>query len=187
MQLRLPPVFLCIVSCAFSAERPNVPAIRLNPAALEFAQQLIREGRVVLDGKGAWAGHRPSPREENEFIRLHGLGQYAKWHLGIDRRHGEETKTHHKFPFGDFTALHRCGLLAVKARAHEYGYAEIEIAADELLSRIEIKRPTRRETHRLIPVNRRCSRLRELPRPVHQSPPATFREWQSPPFLGPFP
>jgi hypothetical protein len=143
MQLRLPLVFLCIVSCAFSAERPNVPAIRLNPAALEFAQQLIKEGRVVLDGKGAWAGHRPSPREENEFIRLNGLGQYAKWHLGIDRRHGEETKTHHKFPFGDFTALHRCGLLAVKARAHEYGYAEIEIAADELLSRIEIKRPTR--------------------------------------------
>jgi len=46
MQLRLPLVFLCIVSCAFSAERPNVPAIRLNPVALEFAQQLIREGRV---------------------------------------------------------------------------------------------------------------------------------------------
>jgi len=29
------------------------------------------------------AGHRPSPREENEFIRLHGLGQYAKWILGL--------------------------------------------------------------------------------------------------------
>jgi hypothetical protein len=141
MQLRLPLVFLCIVSCAFSAERPNVPAIRLNPAALEFAQQLIREGRVVLDGKGAWAGHRPSRREENEFIRLHGLGQYANWHLGIDRRHEEETKAHHKFPFGDFTALHRCGLLAVKARAHEYRFADIENAAADLLGMINSRNP----------------------------------------------
>ncbi len=143
MKFRLPLVFLCIVSCAFSAERPNVPAIRLNPAALEFAQQLIRESRVVPDGKGAWAGHRPSRGQENEFIRMHGLSEYAKWHLGIDCRHGEETKEHYKFPFGDFAALHRCGLLAVKARAHQYGYAEIEAAADELLSRIELRQPTR--------------------------------------------
>ena len=141
MQLRLPLVFLCIVSCAFSAERPNVPAIRLNPAALEFAQQLIREGRVVLDGKGAWTGHRPSPREENEFIRLHGLGQYAKWHLGIDERHAMNSKARYKFPYGDFDSVHRCGLLAAKSRAREYRHADIENAAVDLLEMINSRNP----------------------------------------------
>jgi hypothetical protein len=43
--------------------------------------------------------------------------------------------------FGDFSALHRCGLLAVKARAHEYGYAESESAASELVVLIESGRP----------------------------------------------
>ncbi len=121
----------------------ETPSITLNAAGFEHACKLILESRVVLDGKGAWAGHRPSRGQENEFIRLHGLSEYAKWHLGINRRHGEETKEHYKFPFGDFAALHRCGLLAVKARAHQYGYAEIEAAADQLLRRIELRQPTR--------------------------------------------
>jgi hypothetical protein len=141
MQLRLPLVFLCIVSCAFSAERPNVPAIRLNPAAPEFAQQLIRKGRVVSDRKGAWAGHRPSRDQENEFIRLYGFPEYAKWHLGIDERHAMNSKARYKFPYGDFESIHRCGLLAVKSRAREYQYDDIESAAADLLGMINSRTP----------------------------------------------
>ena len=107
-------------------------SIHLNEDALAFAAERIKEGRFVADRKGAWTGHRPSADEENEFIRLHGFGAYAKWHLGIDNRFPEHTKQRYKFPYGDFKDAHRCGLLAVEARARQYGYVEIENAATEL-------------------------------------------------------
>lgn len=107
-------------------------SIELNENAFTFAAELIKEEQVVADGKGAWTKHRPSADEENEFIRIHGFAEYAKWHLGIDRRFPENTKQRYKFPYGDFKNVHRCGLLAVKARARQYGYASIENAAAQL-------------------------------------------------------
>ena len=62
----------------------------------------------------------PSANEENEFIRVHGFAEYAKWHLGLDDRFPENAKRRYKFPYGDFKDVHRCGLLAVKARARQY-------------------------------------------------------------------
>jgi hypothetical protein len=106
--------------------------LKLNENAFAFAERLIRTGNVIADGKGAWRAHRPSADEENEFIRLHGFAEYAKWHLGIDERYPENTKSRYKFPYGDFNEVHRCGVLAVKARARQYGYTEIETAAAEL-------------------------------------------------------
>ncbi len=107
-------------------------SIELNEIAFTFAMELIKERQVVADGKGAWTKHRPSADEENEFIRLHGFAQYAKWHLGIDRRFPENSKRRYRFPYGDFKNVHRCGLLAAKTRARQYGYAEIGNAAEEL-------------------------------------------------------
>jgi len=138
-------ILLCTVWCVFADEEPKKPLIRLNPVALEFARQLIRENRVVLDRKGRWRGDKPSRARENEFIRIHGLDAYAQWHLGVDSCHRNGSKAHYKFPFGDFNALHRCGLLAVKARAHEYGYAEIETAAAQLLQLLESTSPGRQK------------------------------------------
>ena len=112
-------------------------SIQLNEDALEFVAELIKEGRFIADHKGAWTKHRPSANEENEFIRLHGFADYAKWHLGIDNRFPGDAKRRYKFSYGDFKDAHRCGLLAVKARARQYGYAEIEDAATELERLIE--------------------------------------------------
>ena len=70
---------------------------------------------------------------ENEFIRAHGFAEYAKWHLGVDERYAVNTKRRYKFPYGDFTNVHRCGLLAVKARAAEHKYHDIEDAAARLI------------------------------------------------------
>jgi len=138
-------IAVCAGLCAFAAavHAEEKASITLNPTALVRAYELIGEGRVILDGKGAWSAHRPSRAAENNFIRLHGFSQYEKWHLGIDSRYGEKSKVHYKFPFGDFSAVHRCGLLAVKARAHKYGYSDIESAADQLLWEIEINLPKR--------------------------------------------
>jgi hypothetical protein len=51
------------------------------------------------------------------------------------------SKARYKFPYGDFESIHRCGLLAVKSRAHEYRYADIENAAAELLGMINSRNP----------------------------------------------
>jgi hypothetical protein len=107
--------------------------IKLNPAALKYAMDLVNNGRVVLDQKGAWAKDRLSTELENDFVHHHGFSEYAKWHLGIDGRYPENTKRRYKFPYGDFKNVHRCALLAVKARAHQYRHTEIENAADRLL------------------------------------------------------
>jgi hypothetical protein len=122
-------VLLCAISGVFAQSRGS---IKLNEDAFAFAARLINDGHVIADGKGAWSGDRPSADQENEFIRLRGFSEYAKWHLGIDERYPENTKRRYKFPYGDFKSVHRCGLLAVKARAHQYGYIEIENAATEL-------------------------------------------------------
>jgi hypothetical protein len=107
-------------------------SIKLNEDAVAFASQLIQKGHLIADRKGAWREHKPSPDMENEFIRAHGFSEYAKWHLAADERFAPNTKGRYKFPYGDFKNVHRCGLLAVQARARQYGYANIEKAAAEL-------------------------------------------------------
>jgi hypothetical protein len=138
-------VVIVLLGTIFRLASAEEKPVRLNPAALAFAQQLIEDGRVISDQKGNWRRDQPSTSRNNEFIRAHGLEEYAKWHLGIDRRHRSGSKAHYKFPFGDFNTAHRCGLLAVKARAHEYGYVEIEAAATQLLAMIESARPARQK------------------------------------------
>jgi hypothetical protein len=112
-------------------------SIKVNEDAVAFASQLIQEGHSIADRKGAWREHKPSPDMENEFIRAHGFAEYAKWHLAVDERYAVNTKGRYKFPYGDFKNVHRCGLLAVKSRAREHGYNEIEDAATRLLQMIE--------------------------------------------------
>jgi hypothetical protein len=114
--------------------------LKLNEDAFAFAVKLAKQGHFIADGKGAWSEHRPSIDEENEFIRVHGFSEYAKWHLGIDDRYSENTKGRYKFPYGDFKNVHRCGVLAVQARAGEYRYSEIENAAARVRAMIEATR-----------------------------------------------
>ena len=140
--------FFCVIGLTIAALAINVreqttitrqlPApekihtVRLNQDAFDYARELIKQGRVVADGRGAWSQHQSSAEEENEFIRLHGFGEYAKWHLGIDDAHGEKTKARYKFPYGDLKNVHRCALLAVESRAAQYKHYGIEKAAREL-------------------------------------------------------
>jgi hypothetical protein len=113
--------------------------IELNEAAFKFATDLIEQGHVIADSKGSWSEHHPSIVQGNEFIRVYGLPEYAKWYLGVDRRFSETSKRRYKFPYGDFKNVHRCGLLAAKARARQYGYTDIKEAATELVRSIKTK------------------------------------------------
>jgi hypothetical protein len=131
---------VCAASSATGEERQTTDPIKVNMLALEHAKKLIETGHAVIDSHGDWAQHQPSAEDKNEFIRRHGFGEYAEWHLGIDERRAENTKARYKFPYGDFENVHRSALLAVKSRAHQYGYANIESAAVQLLEMIHLEK-----------------------------------------------
>ena len=138
---RVCSIALVILFCAIiDIHAQSRGSIRLNQDAFTFAVQLIKEGHFIADGKGAWREHRPSADQENEFIRLHGFGEYAKWHLAVDERYAENTKRRYKFPYGDFSNVHRCGLLAARSRAAEYRYHDVEDAAVRLIQMIAQKK-----------------------------------------------
>jgi len=128
---------LCLVSPIAGKNAENIGQIKLNMAALTYAKQLVSQGHVVHDRKGAWANDRPSTELENKFIRKHGFRAYAKWHLGIDDRYAENTKRRYKFPYGDFNNVHRCAVLAAQSRAGQHRCYEIGQAAAELRAMIE--------------------------------------------------
>jgi len=92
-------------------------AVKLNRKGFEFGKTLVSEGKVVRDERDAWSEDQPSAAEGNEFIRVHGYEAYAKWLLGIDEEHPEDTKGRYKFPFGDFNRVHRCAVLSAESRA----------------------------------------------------------------------
>ncbi|RYU80466.1 hypothetical protein [Hymenobacter persicinus] len=116
-------------------------SVKLNSAAVTYAKELIRAGKVKHD-EGHWGQHNPDSGAENKFLDQHDMAEYAKWHLGQDASHGEDTKGRYKFPYGDFRTVHRDGLVAAKERAAQQGYHDIAKAADELLQTLD-KQATR--------------------------------------------
>jgi hypothetical protein len=118
-------------------------AVKLNRKAFAHAKELVQKGHVVFDERDAWSEHQPSAAQENEFIRRHGFGEYAKWHLGIDDEEAVETKARYKFPYGDFKNVHRCGVLTAESRAGQYKHFDIENAAAHLHGMIEAMAQTK--------------------------------------------
>ena len=117
--------------------------VTLNEPAYRFARQLIEDGCYVLDDRDEWSEHQASTQRENEFIERHGIGEYARWHLGIDDEMPEERKARYKFPYGDFENVHRCGVLAAEARAGQRTYHDIETAAAHLHGSLDaLRSPT---------------------------------------------
>ena len=110
---------------------------RLNKSAYEHAKKLIGEEQVLLDERDDWSEHRPSTRQENEFIREHGFEDYGKWHLGINEQESEQSKGRYTFPYGDFERVHRCGVIAAESRAGQYKHFDIENAAAHLHGMLE--------------------------------------------------
>jgi hypothetical protein len=112
-------------------------SVKLNRAGYGYARQLVDEGKLVRDDRDAWSEDQPSTAMENEFIRLHGFREYAKWHLGIDDEQDPDTKRHYKFPYGDFRKVHRCAILTAESRAGQYKHFDVERAAARLHEMID--------------------------------------------------
>jgi hypothetical protein len=110
----------------------RVTTVKLNRSGFDHAKRLVHQGKVVRDDRDSWSEHQPSAEVENRFIEAHGFAEYGKWHLGIDTDANVNTKGHYKFPYGDFTKVHRCGVLSAEVRAGQRKYADIEAAAANL-------------------------------------------------------
>lgn len=112
-------------------------AIKLNEAGFRQAKKLIEDGKTARDDRDAWSEHQPSASKGNQFIEKHGYKAYGRWFLGIDTDQNEEAKGHYTFPYGDFSKLHRCGVLSAESRAGQYQHKDIEDAAAHLHGMLE--------------------------------------------------
>jgi hypothetical protein len=118
-------------------------AVTLSRRSYEHAQELIKEGRVVLDERDDWSEHQPTAAQENAFIAEHGFEAFGRWHLGVDRSRAPDTKARYSFPYGDFADVHRCGVISAETRAAQYDHDDIRSAAAHLHGMLEaVRAPT---------------------------------------------
>jgi hypothetical protein len=109
----------------------------LNERAVAHARRLIDARRYVLDSD--WGDRQPGADEENGFLAAHDWEAYANWHLGLTVGASDETKARYAFVYGDFRRVHRSGLISCVYRAAEWRHKAIELAAHDLLQRLDEK------------------------------------------------
>ena len=109
----------------------------VNESAVKHAEELIDKRQYVLDSD--WGDVQPKAKQENDYLESHSWEDYAEWHLGLTDGATDETKARYAFVYGDFRRLHRSGLIACHYRAAEWRHKEIELAAHELLQRLDAK------------------------------------------------
>jgi hypothetical protein len=107
----------------------------VNPAAVEHIERLIDARQYVLVSE--WGRVQPRAAEENAYLESHSWAQYAAWHLGLTEGAKDGTKARYAFVCGDFRRVHRMGLISCHYRAAEWRHKEIELAAHELLQRLD--------------------------------------------------
>ena len=107
----------------------------VNEAAVEQARQLIDARQYVLNSD--WGARQPRAPEQNRYLKSHSWEEYAAWHLGLTEGPPDETKRRYAFVYGDFRRIHRTGLIACVYRASEWRHKAIELAAHDLLQRLD--------------------------------------------------
>jgi hypothetical protein len=107
----------------------------VNKRAVARARKLIDARQYVLNSD--WGEVQPRADGENAFLERHSWPEYAEWHLGLTDGATDETKARYAFVFGDFRRIHRSGIIACHYRAAEFRHKEVELAAHELLQRID--------------------------------------------------
>jgi hypothetical protein len=91
--------------------------------------------------------NRDSGLVDKVHSAAHPLNRQALARLGGEKQlvideEEEHTKKHYKFPYGDFTRVHRCAVLSAESRAGQYKHFDIENAAAHLHGMIDnSKRP----------------------------------------------
>ena len=107
----------------------------VNDRAVARARRLIDAHQYVLNSD--WGESQPSADDENAFLETHSWDEYGEWHLGLTDGATDDTKARYGFGYGDFRRVHRMGLIACQFRAAEWRHKEIELAAHQLLQRLD--------------------------------------------------
>ena len=107
----------------------------VNRAAVARARDLIDKRQYVLDSE--WGAVQPRADDENAYLKSHSWDEYAEWFLGLTEGATDETKSRYAFVYGDFRRLHRSGLIACQYRAAEWRHKDVELAAHDLLQRLD--------------------------------------------------
>ena len=107
----------------------------VNPKAVARAEQLIDARQYVLESD--WGSSQPKAADENAYLEKHSWADYELWHLGLTAGASDETKARYAFVYGDFRRIHRTGLIACVYRAAEWRHKEVELAAHDLLQRLD--------------------------------------------------
>ena len=106
-----------------------------NDEAVAHAQRLIDARQYVLESD--WGEVQPSAEAQNRYLESHSWTDYAAWHLGLTEGANDETKARYAFVYGDLRRVHRSGLIACVYRAAEWRHKAVELAAHDLLQRLD--------------------------------------------------
>ena len=107
----------------------------VNDAAVAKCRELIDARQYVIDSD--WHQAQPSTPEENAYIEAHSWDDYGAWHLGLTEGANDGTKARHAFVYGDLRRVHRSALIACVYRASEWRHKAVELAAHDLLQRLD--------------------------------------------------
>ncbi len=107
----------------------------VNKRAIAHARKLIDARQYVLDSD--WGERQPRADDENRFLESHDWDDYAEWHLGLTDGAEDGTKARYAFVYGDLRRVHRTGLIACEYRAAEWRHKAVELAAHDLLQRLD--------------------------------------------------
>ena len=107
----------------------------VNKAAVAHARDLIDKHQYVLDSD--WGEVQPDAAAQNAYLERHSWDDYAAWHLGLTEGATDETKARYAFVVGDLRRVHRSALIACVYRAGEWRHKDVELAAHDLLQRLD--------------------------------------------------
>ena len=107
----------------------------VNRRAVAHARKLIDARQYVLNSD--WGESAPTADDENSYLESHSWKEFAEWHLGLTDGASDETKARYAFVYGDLRRVHRTGLIACQYRAAEWRHKEVELAAHDLLQRLD--------------------------------------------------
>ena len=107
----------------------------VNADAVANCRRLIDAKQYVLDSD--WGDVQPGAEAQNAYLEKHSWAEYANWHLGLTVGASEETKARYAFVFGDLRRVHRTALIACVYRASEWRHKDVELAAHDLLQRLD--------------------------------------------------
>ncbi|MDR7254483.1 hypothetical protein J2X46_003476 [Nocardioides sp. BE266] len=107
----------------------------VNKDAVAHARRLIDGRQYVLDSD--WGDVQPDAEAQNAYLEKHSWDDYAAWHLGLTEGANDGTKARYAFVYGDLRRVHRSGLIACVYRAAEWRHKQVELAAHDLLQRLD--------------------------------------------------